>query len=124
MSAEDNKRSVRAVVRGGVEQAELARQRIRIADPPIGGARDGIQPGQWGEPPDMPPDCPVRVLGLVGEAAFIDAVFFMLVNDSLNQKTYLRLSSPPRFAIDLPQGREKVGFEIWFEIMNQGLSAK
>jgi hypothetical protein len=66
MSAEDNKRSVRAVVRGGVEQAELARQRIRIADPPIGGARDGIQPGQWGEPPDMPPDCPVRVLGLVG----------------------------------------------------------
>jgi hypothetical protein len=33
-------------------------------DPPKGDARDGVRPGEWGTPPDIPPDCPVRVLGL------------------------------------------------------------
>ncbi len=35
-----------------------------MSDPEIGQPRDGIKPGEWGRAPDMPPECPVRVLGL------------------------------------------------------------
>lgn len=34
-----------------------------VPDPLPGDPRDGVRAGEWGQPPDMPPDCPVQVLG-------------------------------------------------------------
>lgn len=44
---------------------------LRDPDPNL--ARDGIKPGQWqGAPHDaMPPNCPVRVLGMKGDAVYV-----------------------------------------------------
>jgi hypothetical protein len=55
---------VAAIVRGAAAAARYDAARMSAPDPAIGDARDGVKPGEWGKPPAMPPDCPVRVLGL------------------------------------------------------------
>jgi hypothetical protein len=83
---EVGRRQVRAIVQQGVAEAtrlaELARLRQPILDPPVGGARDGTDPGKWGggdetgepAPEEMPPDCPVVPLGhKAGELYCLDA---------------------------------------------------
>lgn len=50
-----------------------------VPDPLPGDPRDGVKPGEWGQPPDMPPECPVRVLGL-GEN---DLLYLVDVNGML-----------------------------------------
>jgi hypothetical protein len=61
--ADTPQQGVAAIVRDAAIRASLDAERLAVPDPEIGAPRDGIKPGQWGAPPDMPPDCPVRVLG-------------------------------------------------------------
>lgn len=58
---DEGKAGVAAIVRGAVTRNMLD---TADADPDIGASRDGVAPAEWGVPPMMPPDCPVRVLGL------------------------------------------------------------
>lgn len=68
-------KGVRAILRGARERNALAMAARRIDDPLIGDKRDGIAPGEWGAPPDMPPDCPVQPLGMDGDLLFtVDAL--------------------------------------------------
>jgi hypothetical protein len=55
---------VAAIVRQAAAAARFDAERQGVPDPEIGAAREGVLPGEWGLPPMMPPDCPVRVLGL------------------------------------------------------------
>ena len=54
---------VAAIVRAAAARAS-ADASSAVMDPEVGAPRDGVAPGEWGLPPEMPPDCPVRVLGL------------------------------------------------------------
>jgi hypothetical protein len=72
----------RAILRGAQERAELDRSRGSAQDPPVGAPRDGVAAGRWGvmgdngepKPDEMPPGCPVKVLGYNGsDLLLVDA---------------------------------------------------
>lgn len=66
-------KGVAAIVRAASAGVRSDAETIGIPDPLPGDARDGVKPGEWGFVPDMPPDCPVRVLGK-GEGTLIYVV--------------------------------------------------
>jgi hypothetical protein len=57
------RQGVAAIVRDATSRVRLDADGLDIPDPDVGASRDGVAPGEWGAPPMMPPDCPVRVLG-------------------------------------------------------------
>lgn len=71
------------MVTEGLAQLRVQELRRGPADPVPGVPRDGINPGQW-VPDDLglPPDCPVRPLGMDG-----DVVFFIDANGQLQSTT-------------------------------------
>lgn len=65
--------AVKAAFTSAQQQAQV--REPRVPDPPPGSPRDGVLPGDWRSPERpfdrMPPDCPVRVLGMDGKNLYI-----------------------------------------------------
>ena len=85
---------VRAVTLDGIAEVEEARD---IADPDANKERNGIKAGQWQGFPhgNMPPDCPITVLGMKGDTVYvISATGYLFAVARWDHPTLVKLFAP------------------------------
>ncbi|MCT7662339.1 hypothetical protein [Shinella kummerowiae] len=85
---------VRAVTLDGIAEVEKARD---ITDPDANLERNGIKAGQWPGFPhgNMPPDCPITVLGMKGDTVYVISATGYLFNVAKwDHPTLVKLFTP------------------------------
>lgn len=86
--------AVRAITLDGLAEVEEARE---LSDPDANLERDGVKAGQWAGFPhaNMPPKCPITVLGMKGDMVYvISATGYLFAVSKWDHPTLVKLFAP------------------------------